>query len=69
MRMTLTALGFELDVTLGPAAAAAEDDRARDLSGGTTASTELVVGSTETWLGETGLECEPPEDRRVGFGR
>lgn len=67
MRLTLALLGWTLDLSLGPDSAEVED-RSRDLSGGTTGSTELAVPDTETWLGETGLEMEPPEDgRRVGF--
>lgn len=40
MRVTIAALGFELDVTFGPTAAAV-DDPAAAMNGGTTASTPM----------------------------
>ena len=70
MRLTIALLGWPLDLSLEPPAAdePATEDRARDLSGGITGSSEVAVGEVDTWLGTTGLECEPPEDR-LGFRR
>ncbi len=65
MRLTLWLLGAEV-FALEVGEPAAADDRARDLSGGTTGSSEVAVGEVDTWLGTTGLECEAPEDR-IGF--
>jgi hypothetical protein len=65
MRVTISALGLELDITFGPATDdTADEDQGAALNGGTLGSSEMVVGFTRTWLGETGIEGEIPEDGR-----
>jgi hypothetical protein len=61
MRLTLALLGFTLDLSLEPTAA--DEPDAAALNGGTLASTEMAVGFTSKWLGETGIEMYPPDDR------
>lgn len=57
MRVTIQLLAWELDLTIGPATDEPDDDKARDLSGGTTASTAVEPGPTDLTLGFTnGLE-------------
>lgn len=56
MRLVLRIMGLDvLDLELTTAEPEPEDT-ARDLSGGATGSTEVGVGFTRTWLGETGME-------------
>jgi hypothetical protein len=64
MRLTLLLLGLELDVTLGPATTADEPDPAAALNGGNLSSSEMTVGFTPRWLGETGIEGDPEDGRR-----
>jgi len=54
MRFTASILGWELDISLGPATTEAADDPAAALNGGLTASTVVDNGPTDRYMGFTG---------------